>query len=219
MFGAYGSAKKALTPKDTQPGELLSIPRIYLAGCITGVATTAITVPVELVKARLQIQYNRPSGTPATYSGPIDCAKKVLTKEGPRGLFRGTVATLWRDVPGSGFYFAGYEISRRAFLKEGQTYADLPVYATLFAGGMGGIFNWVTVFPLDVIKSRLQTAEIGRYHAGTRGMIQCGKELIAEHGVRALYKGLSPALVRAFPANACCFVAFEMTMKLLNTIA
>lgn len=208
-----------LTPKDAKPSDLLSIDRIFLAGCITGVATTSITVPVELIKARLQIQYNRPSGTPATYNGPLDCARKVLASEGPRGLFRGTVATLWRDVPGSGFYFAAYEVTRRAFLKEGQSITDLPVYATLIAGGMGGIFNWITVFPLDVIKSRLQTAESGRYHAGTRGMIQCGRELIAEHGVRALYKGLSPALVRAFPANACCFVAFELTMKVLNKIS
>lgn len=186
---------------------------------MTGVATTVVTVPVELVKARLQIQYNRPSGTPPLYKGPLDCANKVFKKEGLRGLFRGTVATLWRDVPGTGFYFAGYEISRRMFLKEGQSVAELPVYATLFAGGMGGIFNWITVFPLDVIKSRLQTAETGRYKAGTQGMIQCANELIRENGVRSLYKGLTPALVRSFPANACCFVAFELAMKVLNRIA
>lgn len=105
------------------------------------------------------------------------------------------------------------------FLKEGQTVAELPVYATLFAGGMGGIANWITVFPLDVIKSRLQTAEIGRYKPGTQGMIQCATELVRENGVRSLYKGLTPALVRSFPANACCFLAFELTMKVLNRIS
>ena len=219
VFGAYGAAKKAVTPKNAKEGDLLSISRIFIAGCITGVATTAITVPVELIKARLQIQYSKPVGSTLAYKGPFDCAKKVLAKEGTKGLFRGTVATLWRDVPGSGFYFAGYEVVRRSFLKEGQSVAELPIYATLLAGGMGGVANWVTVFPLDVIKSRLQTAEIGRYHAGTKGMIQCAKELISEQGVKALYKGLSPALVRSFPANACCFVAFEMTMNILNRIA
>lgn len=37
-----------------------------------------ITAPVEAVKARLQIQYARPPGVPATYSGPFDCAKKMF---------------------------------------------------------------------------------------------------------------------------------------------
>ena len=35
-------------------------------------------------------------------------------------------------------------------------------------------------------------------------------------GPSALFKGLSPVMIRAFPANAACFLGFEMTMKLLN---
>lgn len=218
VFGAYGAAKRWLTPKDAKQDEMLSIPRVFAAGCITGVATTTITVPVELVKARLQIQYSRPAGTPALYDGPLDCARKVLAKEGPRGLFRGTVATLWRDVPGSGVWFAAYEVVRRSALKEGQKLSDLSPLVSLFAGGMAGVCNWLAVFPIDVIKSRVQTSESGRYLPGSRGMIQCGRDLVAEGGVRALFKGLSPALIRSFPANACCFLAVDIAMRVLNKI-
>jgi solute carrier family 25 carnitine/acylcarnitine transporter 20/29 len=218
VFGAYGVAKRWVTPKNAKEGELLSVPRVFVAGCITGVATTAITVPVELVKARLQIQYARPAGTPALYDGMIDCARKVFAKEGMRGLFRGTVATLWRDVPGSGVWFAAYEIVRRSALKEGQKLSDLSPLWSLFAGGMAGVCNWLAVFPIDVIKSRIQTSESGRYLAGTRGMIQCGRDLVAEGGTRALFKGLSPALVRSFPANAACFLAVDLAMRFLNKI-
>lgn len=219
VFGAYGAAKRWVTPKDQKKGELLSVERVFVAGCITGVATTGITVPVELIKARLQIQYSRPAGTPALYDGPLDCARKVLAKEGVNGLFRGTVATLWRDVPGSGVWFAAYEIVRRSSLKEGQTLADIHPLITLFAGGMAGVSNWLAVFPIDVIKSRVQTSEAGRYLPGTRGMIQCAKDLVAEGGVKALFKGLSPALVRSFPANACCFLAVDVAMRFLNWVA
>lgn len=218
VFGAYGAAKRWMTPKDAKPEDLLSIPRVFAAGCVTGVATTVITVPVELVKARLQIQYARPAGTPALYDGPLDCARKVLAKEGMRGLFRGTVATLWRDVPGSGVWFAAYEIVRRSALKDGQKLSDLSPLVSLFAGGMAGVCNWLAVFPIDVIKSRIQTSEAGAYLPGTRGMIQCGKDLVAKGGVQALFKGLSPALVRSFPANACCFLAVDLAMRVLNKI-
>lgn len=219
VFGAYGAAKRWITPKDQKPGEMLSVQRVFVAGCITGVATTGITVPVELIKARLQIQYSRPAGTPALYDGPLDCARKVIAQEGLRGLFRGTVATLWRDVPGSGAWFATYEIMRRSFLKEGQTVSDLHPLVSLFAGGMSGIMNWLAIFPIDVIKSRVQTSEPGRYLPGTRGMIQCGRDLVATGGVKSLFKGLSPALVRAFPANAACFLAVDLAMRFLNYVA
>ena len=35
-------------------------------------------------------------------------------------------------------------------------------------------------------------------------------------GVRALYKGLSPTIVRAFPANAALFVTYEYTSEFLK---
>jgi solute carrier family 25 carnitine/acylcarnitine transporter 20/29 len=218
VFGAYGAAKRWVAPKDQKQGELLSVPRVFIAGGLTGVATTGITVPVELIKARLQIQYARPAGTPALYDGMLDCARKVLAAEGLRGLFRGTVATLWRDVPGTGVWFAAYEIVRRSALKPGQTISDISPLVSLFAGGMAGVCNWLAVFPIDVIKSRVQTSATGRYLPGTRGMIQCGRDLVAEGGVRALFKGLTPALVRSFPANASCFLAVDIAMRFLNKI-
>jgi hypothetical protein len=43
-----------------------------------------VTTPIEQVKARLQVQYHRPAGTPADYSGPWDCAKKIVQRNGMR---------------------------------------------------------------------------------------------------------------------------------------
>ena len=71
---------------------------------------------------------------------------------------------------------------------------------TMFAGGMAGIFNWIVALPVDVAKSRFQTAPEGKY----RGMMDVYKELIRADGVRAFYKGFTPVIIRAFPANAAC---------------
>ena len=43
------------------------------------------------------------------YKGPVDCAKKLYREGGIRGVYRGTAATLLRDVPASGMYFMTYE--------------------------------------------------------------------------------------------------------------
>lgn len=43
------------------------------------------------------------------YAGPVDCAKQLYREGGIRSLYRGTAATLLRDVPASGMYFMTYE--------------------------------------------------------------------------------------------------------------
>jgi solute carrier family 25 carnitine/acylcarnitine transporter 20/29 len=200
-------------------GDPLSLTRIFVAGCITGVATTIITTPVELVKARLQIQYNQTQPGQTTFSGPGGMAKHIIKQEGIAGLFRGTSATLWRDVPGTGIWFAAYEAIRRGFAAQaGCKPSEIGSFKTLIAGGSTGLIMWLCVFPIDVVKSRVQTAASGTYAPGTRGMIKCGIQLFKETGVAGLYKGITPALIRSFPANAACFLAQDVTTKFLNKI-
>lgn len=40
-----------------------------------------------------------------------------------------------------------------------------------------------------------------------------------KEGPLALYKGVTPVMLRAFPANAACFIGFEISMNVLNTFA
>lgn len=123
------------------------------------------------------------------------------------------MATLARDVPASGMYFMTYEWLQNILTPKGQTRKDMSVWRTLFAGGMAGIFNWLVAIPPDVLKSRLQTAPHGTYPKGMRSVFA---ELMREEGIFALYKGVTPVMLRAFPANAACFLGYELCMKFLN---
>lgn len=58
-----------------------------------------------------------------------------------------------------------------------------------------------------------ETAPDGRYPGGLRQVLS---ELLAKEGPGALYKGLAPAIVRAFPANAACFLGVETSKKVLD---
>ena len=85
--------------------------------------------------------------------------------------------------------------------------------ATLFAGGSAGILNWVAALPLDTLKSKLQIAPEGKYQHGIRSVF---REVMRTDGFLSLYKGFSAVMLRAFPANAACFLGYETAMKLLN---
>ncbi len=86
---------------------------------------------------------------------------------------------------------------------------------TMFAGGLTGIINWAVVLPLDVVKSRIQTAPEGLYPRGVRDALPA---LLKSEGPKGLYRGIVPVFIRAFPANAACFFGFETAMKFLNFV-
>ena len=73
---------------------------------------------------------------------------------------------------------------------------------------------WSANFPIDLIKTRLQ---INRGPLAGRGLLDVAVHIIRnEGGWRGLYRGLAPCLLRAGPANAVCFGAFEASMSLLK---
>jgi len=62
----------------------------------------------------------------------------------------------------------------------------------------------------------LVLAPEGTFPNGIRDVF---KVLMKEEGPLALYKGVVPVMLRAFPANAACFIGFELCMKFLNFLA
>eukprot|EP00061_Rhincodon_typus_P016225 g44325.t1 len=54
------------------------------------------------------------------YAGPLDCVKQIYKTSGIRGVYKGTVLTLIRDVPASGMYFMTYEWLKHTLTPEGQ---------------------------------------------------------------------------------------------------
>lgn len=204
-FGAYGIGKK-IFKADVYPN---SLPRIFAAGAFSAIFTTTITAPIERVKCLLQIQEG---GGAKKYDGMVDCAVKLYKEGGIKGIYKGTAATLLRDVPAAGVYFATYSYVSSLLTKPGEK-SSLPV--SILAGGTSGITHWIVGMPPDVIKSRLQTAPEGKYPLG---MVSVFNELMKTEGPLGLYKGVIPVMLRAFPANAACFFGFEMCNRLFDYI-
>jgi len=67
------------------------------AGCFAGFMNSFVVSPIELVKCRLQIQ--RESAESAYYRGTLHALKRILAEEGLKGVYKGTVATILREVP------------------------------------------------------------------------------------------------------------------------
>jgi len=195
----------------TPDNEQLSTAQLMFAGGFSAVPTTVVMAPGERIKCLLQIQAQAMDrGEPKLYDGMLDCAKKLYKQGGLSSVFRGWEATLLRDVPASVGYFGGYEVIKRALKPKDSN--ELSAVSVVVAGGLAGMLNWTIAIPADVIKSRIQTAPEGTY----RGVAHCYQVLMKEEGAGALFKGVGPALARAFPANAACFLGVEFSKKFLT---
>ncbi|OAJ39550.1 hypothetical protein BDEG_23389 [Batrachochytrium dendrobatidis JEL423] len=114
-----------------------------------------------------------------------------------------------QDVPGSAAYFVSYEYFHRLLCKDSES---LSIGAVLFSGGMAGVAMWSIAIPPDVIKSRIQAAPAGTY----KGFLDCAAKIISQEGASALFKGLGPALLRAFPANAAGFLGRAASLEVMH---
>ncbi|EGE78070.2 solute carrier family 25, member 46 [Blastomyces dermatitidis ATCC 18188] len=166
-----------------------SIGQISAAGFFSAIPMTLITAPFEHV------------------------VRQLYKEGGIRSVFRGSAMTLARDGPGSAAYFAAYEYIKRSLTPkdvDGNVTGELSLPAVVAAGGAAGIAMWIPVFPIDTIKSRLQSAEGRPTIGGTiRGVYASG-------GFKAFFPGFAPALARAVPANAATFLGVELAHKAMN---
>eukprot|EP01130_Rhizamoeba_saxonica_P014816 TRINITY_DN6511_c0_g1_i1.p1 TRINITY_DN6511_c0_g1~~TRINITY_DN6511_c0_g1_i1.p1 ORF type:complete len:113 (-),score=16.12 TRINITY_DN6511_c0_g1_i1:54-392(-) len=110
-------------------------------------------------------------------------------------------------MPGDPIYLMVYELSKR---KIKPVLGELA--GTAVAGGLGGVAFWMVVYPIDMIKTNLQSDFLNE---SRRSIRSCVKSTYKTHGLYGFYRGVSISLLRAFPVNACGFVAFEYGQKLL----
>ncbi|CAG8544400.1 4594_t:CDS:2 [Diversispora eburnea] len=213
-FWAYNLGKKIIyfaTPN--RKSQDLSLTEYAVAGFISAGPTTLFMSPVERIKVLLQIQGQGGEGA-TKYKGPIDVIRKLHKEGGIGSIYRGVGATFIRDAPGSAAYFWAYEFTKRLLTPPGASPDSLNPLSVLFAGGMAGVAMWTIAIPPDVIKSRIQSAPVGTYS----GFMDCLRKTLRSEGPKALFKGIGPAFLRAFPANAGAFLGYEASLKLMNNL-
>eukprot|EP00250_Pteridium_aquilinum_P018114 c23952_g2_i1 orf=725-1651(-) len=207
-FQAYAQLSRALSRGNADPP---SYEKVAIAGLGAGFIQTSILTPVELVKIRLQLY----SSTARTPIGPLALARSIFRTEGIQGLYRGLGITILRDAPAHAFYFTSYEYVREQLhpgcRKSGQ---ESPL-TMLTAGGIAGVASWVTLYPLDVLKSRLQAQGGPGISNKYTGILDCLKKSVQEEGFSVLWRGLGAAVVRAYVVNGAIFTAYELFLRFM----
>ncbi|KAJ1643404.1 Mitochondrial carrier protein ymc2 [Coemansia asiatica] len=200
------------TPSGQAPN--LTASQLYISGATAGVANSIVSGPVEHIRVRLQVQT---SGSAAQYKGPGDCISQIYRSFGWKGIYKGQIPTVIRELNGYGMYFLAYEaLVQRTMASTGKSRSELSSGLVCLFGAAAGFAMWLTSYPIDVIKSKMQTDGFAGSARKYSGAVDCAKQVMAQEGFKGFFRGITPCLLRAAPANAATFIGFEMAMRVMG---
>ncbi|KAI8904199.1 mitochondrial carrier domain-containing protein [Powellomyces hirtus] len=183
----------------------LSVPQHALAGLGAGIVVSFVANPVEVLKGRLQVQYDKGK---TLYKGPVDCAKQLIRNNGIRGLYKGLSACL---LFRSFFWvlWGSYEIYTQLLTSSSYVPSNMIPF---LAGGAAANTFWTISFPADVLKQRMMT-QPDTYPRKYPTLLSCIQQTWRTEGVRGFYRGFVPCFLRSFPTNGAAIFVFETAMR------
>lgn len=219
QFTAYRSTSMLLHRTFGEDGSKQSkIPHgveSFVCGAAAGATGTAATYPLDLLRTRFAAQ-----GNDRVYASLRRAVGDIARDEGPRGFFRGLAPALAQIMPYMGLFFAAYEALR---VPLGQRPQLLPFGSgDATAGVLASVMAKTAVFPLDLVRKRIQVQgpTRGRYvyrdiPEASGGTLRTMRAIVRDSGARGLYRGLTVSLFKAAPNSAVTMWTYERILNLL----
>lgn len=170
------------------------------AGSIGGVAEACALQPMDVIKTRLQLD------STGKYKGILGTGRTIIAEEGTRSLWKGltpfaTHLTLKYALRmGSNSVYQNLLRNEKGQLTDGRRMA---------AGFMAGITEaLVIVTPFEVVKIRLQQQKgLSKSDVKYKGPIHCAITTLREEGIRGMWSGAAPTVLRNGTNQMCLFWA------------
>ncbi|KYM90347.1 Solute carrier family 25 member 40 [Atta colombica] len=172
-----------------------------LAGGTARIWAATLVSPLELIRTKMQSQK-------LSYAEITQTLKIVVRYSGISGLWMGLGSTLLRDVPFSALYWLNYETIKKM-------YSSQQIFTfNLVAGAVAGSVSAFFTIPFDVVKTHRQI-EMGEKEIYSDKPIRSSttwtiiQRIYYQNGLKGLFTGLVPRLVKVAPACAIMIATFE----------
>lgn len=149
-------------------------------------------------------------------------AVKMYADGGLRACYRGVTMGLIGMFPYSAIDMGMFEFLKKTYRIRYAKYAGCHEddaqpgnIATGIIGATSGAFGASVVYPLNVVRTRLQTQGTVMHPQTYTGIWDVTQKTIQREGVRGLYKGLTPNLLKVAPALSITWVVYENAKRLL----
>jgi len=183
--------------KLTRPDGTLPVTREMLAGGSAGLCQIVVTTPMELLKIQLQdagrVHAQLKAAGQSTAHLPkisaLSVTKELLATKGIFGLYRGTKATMLRDVSFSVVYFPLFANLNSLGPRKSPDSQEAVFWWSFVSGCAAGSFSAAAVNPADVVKTRLQLLNKGVGDESYNGVFDAFRKILKNEGPSAFFKG------------------------------
>ncbi|XP_046695092.1 calcium-binding mitochondrial carrier protein SCaMC-2-B isoform X7 [Silurus meridionalis] len=174
--------------------------RHLVAGGGAGAVSRTCTAPLDRLKVLMQVHSSRVN-TMCMAGG----FSQMIREGGIRSLWRGNGINVIKIAPESAIKFMAYEQIKRLIGSKQET---LGILERLVAGSLAGAIAQSSIYPMEVLKTRLALGKTGQYS----GIVDCAKHILQKEGVAAFYKGYIPNVLGIIPYAGIDLAVYE-TLK------
>ena len=189
-----------------------------VAGGTAGAASRTVTSPLDVVKILFQVQtvpvkagidvQAAAAQTGRTvYTGFFSAFGTIYREEGLKGFWKGNGVACLRLFPYSAVKFYVFDYLKPLFLnKDGR----LPAEKSVMCGATAGIIATMSVYPLDLVKTRLTLQKEGHGPKTYNGVVDCMRKIYQMEGLRGWYKGAYTSVIGVIPFEGGTFMFYEI---------
>ncbi|KAL2205585.1 mitochondrial carrier [Sarocladium strictum] len=218
QFSSYNFYKRNIF--ESYPDAPLAPLTRLVCGGIAGITSVFLTYPLDIVRTRLSIQSasfaelgDRPKQLPGMWATLITMYKN---EGGAAALYRGIIPTVAGVAPYVGLNFMVYESVRKYLTPEGDQ--NPSAGRKLLAGAISGAVAQTCTYPFDVLRRRFQINTMSGMGYQYKSIGDAVRVIVRQEGIRGLYKGIVPNLLKVAPSMASSWLSFEMTRDYLVSL-
>ncbi|XP_042365341.1 calcium-binding mitochondrial carrier protein SCaMC-2-B isoform X2 [Plectropomus leopardus] len=174
--------------------------RHLVAGGGAGAVSRTCTAPLDRLKVLMQVHSSKSNSMQIT-GGFV----QMIREGGVRSLWRGNGINVIKIAPESAIKFMAYEQIKRLI---GSNHETLGITERLVAGSLAGVIAQSSIYPMEVLKTRLALRKTGQYS----GILDCAKQICQKEGIAAFYKGYVPNMLGIIPYAGIDLAVYE-TLK------
>lgn len=203
-IGTYQSLKRMFGERLEDETLLINV----VCGILSGVVSSTIANPTDVLKIRMQAQSSTIRG------GMMGNFIHIYRQEGARGLWKGVTLTAQRAAIVVGVELPVYDLTKKHLILSGLM-GDT-AYTHFLSSFTCGLAGALASNPVDVVRTRMMNQRVLRdgRGAGYTGTLDCLLQTWKNEGFFALYKGFWPNWLRLGPWNIIFFVTYEQLRKL-----
>ncbi|EJT79212.1 calcium dependent mitochondrial carrier protein [Gaeumannomyces tritici R3-111a-1] len=221
-FGTYEFAKRTLANLEghNDPTKINPYSK-FVAGGVAGMVAQFSVYPLDTLKFRLQCETVQGGLTGNALLAQT--AKRMYATGGISAAYRGVTMGLVGMFPYSAIDMGTFEFLKtklrkykaRAYgIHEDDTEAGYLAMGVI--GATSGAIGATVVYPLNVLRTRLQTQGTEMHRPTYTGIWDVTTTTIKNEGVRGLYKGLTPNLLKVAPALSITWIVYESSKKFMG---